>query len=83
VPGVGGVRRWEEVTDVSGELVSFRSTYVFESGGGLLTSDSTLRFRSRDAVLASLAAAGFTVDEIRDAPDRPGLELVFVASRPV
>jgi len=81
VPGVGGVRRWEEVTDVSGELVSFRSTYVFESDGAVLTSDSTLRFRSRDAMLASLAAAGFTVEEIRDAPDRPGLEFVFVASR--
>jgi SAM-dependent methyltransferase len=82
VPGAGGVRRWAEVTAVSGELVSFRSTYVFESDGAVLTSDSTLRFRSRGAVLASLAAAGFTADEIRDAPDRPGLEFVFVASRP-
>ncbi len=81
IPGVGGVETWSEVTDVSGELVSFRSTYVFESDGAVLTSDSTLRFRSRDAVLASLAATGFAADEIRDAPDRPGREFVFVASR--
>jgi hypothetical protein len=46
-----------------------------------LTSDSTLRFRTEEAVLDSLAAAGFTADEIRDAPDRPGREFVFIASR--
>lgn len=80
VPGVGGVETWGQVTDVSGEFVSFRTTYVFESDGAVLTSDSTLRFRSRDAVMESLAAAGFTVEEIREAPDRPGREFVFVAT---
>jgi hypothetical protein len=81
VPGVGGVRAWMDVTEVSGEFVTFRSSYVFESDGAELTSDSTLRFRSREAVLDSLAAAGFTTGEIRDAPDRPGREFVFVATR--
>jgi SAM-dependent methyltransferase len=81
VPGVGGVEAWGDVTEVSGELVTFRTTYVFGADGAVLTSDSTLRFRSRDAVVASLGAAGFTVDEIRDAPDRPGREFVFVARR--
>ena len=81
VPGVGGVETWHEVTDVGGELVSFRSTYVFESDGAVLTSDSTLRFRGKEAVRDSLVAAGFTVDQIRDAPDRPGREFVFVATR--
>ena len=81
VPGVGGVETWEDLTEVSGEFVSFRSTCVFASDGAVLTSDSTLRFRGRDAVLDSLAAAGFTADEIRDAPDRPGREFVFVATR--
>ncbi len=81
VPGVGGVETWEDLTEVSGEFVSFRSTCVFASDGAVLTSDSTLRFRGRDAVGASLAAAGFTVDEVRDAPDRPGREFVFVARR--
>jgi hypothetical protein len=54
---------------------------VFESDGAVLTSDSTLRFRHRDEVTASLAAAGYVVDEVRQAPDRPGRELVFIARR--
>ena len=82
VPGIGGVETWEDLIEVSGEFVTFRSTCVFDSDGAVLTSDSTLRFRGRDAVLDSLAAAGFTADEIRDAPDRPGREFVFVARRP-
>lgn len=40
---------------------------------------STLRFRSRGALIDSLVGCGFQVDEIRDAPDRPGSEFVFVA----
>ena len=64
-----------------GDLVSFRSTVVFESDGAVLTSTSTLRFRHRDEVAASLAAACFLVDEVRQAPDRPGRELVFLARR--
>jgi hypothetical protein len=56
---------------------------MFASDGAVFTSsDSTLRFRSRDEDLASLAAAGFAVIDVRDTPDRPGLELVFVAQRP-
>jgi SAM-dependent methyltransferase len=81
IPGVGAVQSWEELLEVSGELVSFRSTNVFESDGAVLTSDSTLRFRPRDELTASLAAAGYVVDEVRQAPDRPGRELVFVARR--
>jgi SAM-dependent methyltransferase len=80
VPGIGGVEAWGDVTEVSGEFVTFRTTYVFDSDGAVLTSDSTLRFRGRDAILDSLTAAGFAAGEIRDAPDRPGLEFVFVAS---
>jgi SAM-dependent methyltransferase len=81
VPGVGGVQAWHELLEISGGLVSFRSTVVFESDGAVLTSDSTLRFRRRDEVTASLAAAGYVVDEVRQAPDRPGRELVFIARR--
>jgi hypothetical protein len=81
VAGVGAVQVWEAVVDLSGELVLFRSTFVFESDGAVLTADSTLRFRHRDEVIASLAAAGFVVDEVRQAPDRPGRELVFIARR--
>jgi SAM-dependent methyltransferase len=81
VPGAGAVQAWEDLLDVDGDLVSFRSTVVFESDGAVLVSTSTLRFRHRDEVVASLAAAGFAVDEVREAPDRPGRELVFVARR--
>jgi len=79
VEGEGRVESWVEVTDVSGELVTFRSTLVFEDA--TITSQSTLRFRDRASVAADLAAAGFVVDDVRDAPDRPGRELVFVARR--
>lgn len=79
---VGMVQSWHELTGVSGQLVSFRSVTVFEADGAMLTSDSTLRFRERDEVAASLDAAGYQLDEIRGAPDRPGLEYVFLASRP-
>ncbi len=64
---------------MSGDLVTFRATYVCTSDGTVLTSDSTLRFRHRQEVEESLLATGFVVDEVRDAPDRPGRELVFVA----
>lgn len=81
IPGVGAVERWVEVTDVSGPLVTFRWTVTFASDGQVLTSDSTLRFRERDEVEAALVAHGYTVEEVRDAPDRPGREFVFFARR--
>ena len=82
VPGVGAVESWSEVTDICGDLVTFRSIFTFEADSATLTSESTLRFRRRDEVADSLMAAGFVVDDLRDAPDRPGRELVFVARRP-
>jgi SAM-dependent methyltransferase len=81
VPG-GEVTTWVDVTEVRWPLVSFRGTTEFTSDGAVLTSHSTLRFRTREEVASSLEAAGFTVDEVRDAPDRPGKEMVFLAGRP-
>ena len=81
VPGVGPVANWVEVLDVRLPFVTFRQSYEFESDGALLTSDSTLRFRDRDEIERALAQAGFTVDDVRDAPDRPGRELVVIARR--
>lgn len=81
IPDAGVVETWIELTDVRLPLVSFRTTFVFEADGAVLTSDSTLRFRTRAEVADSLGAAGFAVHEVRDAPDRPGQELVFVARR--
>jgi SAM-dependent methyltransferase len=82
VEGVGAVENWVEVIDVSLPLVSFRSTWVFASDGQALTSDSTLRFREREEVEAALIGHGYSVGEVRDAPDRPGREFVFFACRP-
>lgn len=82
VQGVGRVQSWVELTEVSWPLVSFRWTWVFASDDQALTSESTLRFRSREEIEADLTAHGFAVDEVRDAPDRPGRELVFFARRP-
>lgn len=81
IPAVGEVESWKELTRVAGDLVTFRSYTVFHSDGVTLTSDSTLRFRRRDEIEESLDAVGYVVDEVRDAPDRPGREFVFVTRR--
>ncbi|MGQ4486746.1 class I SAM-dependent methyltransferase [Streptomyces sp. SAS_281] len=81
VDGVGPVETWVQVTEVSGPLVTFRWTYRLAANGQVLTSDSTLRFRQREGIEADLEAEGYTVEEVRDAPDRPGREYVFVARR--
>ncbi|MGI5131744.1 class I SAM-dependent methyltransferase [Pseudonocardia sp. CA-107938] len=78
VDGIGEVTSWTELTSVELPLVSFRGTWRFADGTEL-TSDSTLCFRDYDEVVAELQDASFVVEEVRDAPDRPGLELVIVA----
>ncbi|MFF3485397.1 class I SAM-dependent methyltransferase [Streptomyces sp. NPDC002701] len=82
IPGVGAVESWVEVTDTAFPLVTFRGTYVFAADGHVLTSHSTLRFRERQEVEADLLAQGYAVDDVREAPDRPGREFVFLARRP-
>ncbi len=81
IEGVGEVETWVEVIDVSGPMVRFRWTWVFASDGEVLTSDSTLLFREPEEVEASLVANGYSVDEVRGAPDQPGREFVFFARR--
>jgi SAM-dependent methyltransferase len=80
IPGSGMVEQRREVTQVSLPFVSFRYTYRFDDGA-VITSDSMLRFRSREEVESSLAAHRYRVVEVRDAPDRPGREFVFIARR--
>jgi SAM-dependent methyltransferase len=80
VAGVGRVEAWCELVDVTAPLVTFRWTY--DLAGTVLTSTSTLRFRDRDEVDGSLSEAGYLVEDVRDAPDRPGLEHVFIARAP-
>ncbi|MBM9505981.1 class I SAM-dependent methyltransferase [Actinacidiphila acididurans] len=82
IPGVGAVESWVDLIEVDGPLVTFRGTYVFAADGQALTSESTLRFRERQEVEADLAACGYLLTDVRDAPDRPGREFVFLARRP-
>jgi SAM-dependent methyltransferase len=81
LPEVGALEAWVDLTDISPPFVSFRSNFIFEADGAVLTSDSTLRFRSQAEIADSLRAAGFVVEGVRDAPDRPGREFVFIAKR--
>lgn len=81
-PEEGVVESWVEVTDVTGDTVTFCWTFVFSRDQAVLTSVSTLRFRGERELTDSLVRAGFVVDDVREAPDRPGLELVLVARRP-
>jgi ubiquinone/menaquinone biosynthesis C-methylase UbiE len=78
---VGVVETWNEVIDVSLPFVTFRGTIVFHADGTVLVSESTLRFRTHEEITASLVAAGFHLDEVRDAPDRPGKEYIFLTTK--
>lgn len=82
VPMVGVVESWVEMVDLALPLVTFRWTYRFERTGEVITSDSTLRFRGRDDVARCVSQSGLEVIDVRDAPDRPGLEFVFVCGIP-
>jgi hypothetical protein len=80
--GAGAVESWIEVGSVRPGLVSFRQVFAFAADGTVLTSESTLRFRTRDELTASVAVAGLVVEDVREAPDRPGRELVLLTRRP-
>ncbi len=67
------------VTDVRLPLVTFEGTVTI--GEEVLHSTSTLRFRERDEIERDLRDHGFTVVDVRDAPDRPGKEYVFLTQR--
>lgn len=77
----GQVESWVQLRSVDGDTVVFDSPTIFQRDGERIDAMSTLRFRSRESLRQSLESAGFCVDEIRDAPDRPGREFVFVARK--
>jgi SAM-dependent methyltransferase len=81
IPGIGRVEQRFEVTAVNLPFVSFRYTYTFRADGAAITSDSTLRFRGREELESGLATQGYEVLEVREAPDRPGHEFVFITQR--
>ena len=70
-PDAGVFESWLEVTQVEGDLVSTRRTYVFAADGATLTSEGTRRYPPRAAIEESLISAGFDVADVRGAPDRP------------
>ncbi|MBM7095148.1 class I SAM-dependent methyltransferase [Bacillus sp. H-16] len=82
VPEKGKIETWIDLLDVQFPLVTFRHTFVFHSDGTVLTSESTLRFRTKTEIMDSLSEANLVVEDVRDAPDRPGLEWVFIARNP-
>lgn len=59
IPGNGAVERRGQVTAVNLPFVSFRFTYTFLADDAVVTSDSTLRFRSREELQSSLTANGY------------------------
>ncbi len=77
----GVVTRTFTLTEVDLPFVSFRYDYDFPDGTGVV-SRSTLRFRGREEIERTLAKVGFSVVDVREAPDRPRLEYVFVARKP-
>ena len=81
VPEIGIVESWEEVTAVDGPLITFRSMTAFRRDDLVFESTSTLRFRDRSEIEESLFREGFELIEVRDAPDRPGCEFVFLSRR--
>ncbi|HWC23473.1 MAG TPA: methyltransferase domain-containing protein [Flexivirga sp.] len=65
------------VTEVALPLVTFESMLTLADE--TLKSVSTLRFRERAEIEDDLRRHGFEVMDVRDAPDRPGREWVFLA----
>lgn len=80
VEGIGEVRDTFELLSVEGPYVTFSSDNTLPDGT-VVPSRSTLIFRSMPELERTLDEAGFTIREVRDAPDRPGMEWVVLAQR--
>lgn len=81
VEGIGEVTVTSNVGQVDLPFVAFTQIYRFQTTHGSIGSRSRLRFHSEPEVTSALKAADFTVNEIRDTPDRPGKEWVFIARK--
>lgn len=78
---------WVEVTTADPGIVSFEGHTVFAATGQHLVSTSTLRFRTRRELEASVADAGFEVRDVygdwhRGPATSGSAELIVVARRP-
>lgn len=80
-PGIGPVERRCEVFDVNPPFVSFRNSYRFLADETEIISNSTLRFRNRTELESALVTHGYQLLDLREAPDRPARELVFITQR--
>lgn len=81
VEGIGDVTVTTTVGQVEPPFVAFTHLYRFHETNETIGSRSRLRFHTEPEITSALKAAGFTVDDVRDAPDRPGREWVFIASK--
>lgn len=81
IPNIGEVDGWCDVKDVSDENVTFIWRYYFHTDQTTIESESRLRFRTKESIIHSLNKTGFSVTDIRDAPDRPQQEFVFIAQK--
>jgi SAM-dependent methyltransferase len=85
VPGYGPITTWVEVIELTSDPITdtHRGYVHFETSGiTIISGPEKLRFREQAELRRDLEATGFVIDEIRDAPDRPGREWVFVARKP-
>ncbi len=64
------------VTEVALPLVTIEGSTAI--GEEIMRSTSTLRFRERNELERDLSRHGFNVLDVRDAPDRPEKEMVFL-----
>lgn len=81
VETIGNIEGWTELNRVEGDMVSFTHRYSFEEMNKKYTSQSTLKFREKIDIEASLKKAGYDIIDLRDAPDRPNKEFVFIARK--
>ncbi|MDO5739636.1 MAG: class I SAM-dependent methyltransferase [Ornithinimicrobium sp.] len=80
VPGVGEVSDTFEVRSVDLPYVTFCSVSRLPDGT-TVKAESTLIFRPLSELKRALGTVGFTIVDVRDAPDRPGREWVVIARR--
>lgn len=83
VPGLGSLTEWYELTEVRDDplLVSFTAHNEFPDGQDVI-SRSTLRFRSRAELVASLERSGFADISVAELPYAPGRGWLVRARRP-
>lgn len=81
VEGIGEVTETFVLGQIDLPFVAFTHLYRFADTGDTIGSQSRLRFHEKAEITSALEQTGFTVREVRDAPDRTGKEWVFIAEK--